>query len=149
MGCFDRRRLRRWATIVLGAWLSVLVAGVAHACILPAPAEGGADPAMRAAETASAHALPRSHESATVDDHDGVERAAQVTCGRFCDGEARNVPSAKMPSDPWSHGTLPPPPAAWVVPAPPVAVRLPAVAGTASPPARRLPAAIAFLRLLL
>lgn len=144
MGRFDRRRLRRWATTVLGAWLFVFVAGIAHACVLPSSGHGVADGAAFAA----APPTPHMQEATATGGHDDPAMAAQANCSRFCDGEARNVPPANLPSDPWLHGALPPP-VAWILPAPPTEVHLQAAAGAWMHPAPQMPAAIAFLRLTL
>jgi hypothetical protein len=93
---FHRRHLRRAALLTASAWVSALVAVVAHACLLQP--EGGHsftsrtandsavfEPAAQTAQVAHEHHGSRGAEA------DGTTDPGQASCVKFCDDESSTV----------------------------------------------------------
>jgi hypothetical protein len=93
---FHRRHLRRAALLTASAWVSALVAVVAHACLLQP--EGGHsftsrtandstvfEPAAQTAHVAHEHHGSRGAEA------DGTTDPGQASCVKFCDDESSTV----------------------------------------------------------
>ena len=93
---FHRRHLRRAALLTASAWVSALVAVVAHACLLqpeggrystPGAANGSTvfEPAAQTAHVAHEHHGSRGAEA------DGTTDPGQASCVKFCDDESSTV----------------------------------------------------------
>lgn len=149
-----RHSLRRWAAAVLLLWLFGVVSGVAHACLIPAPATETRAVVEARAQTvavkcheghvADQRAAEGAHDADMADCHVALGKSG---CQTLCDKASVSIPPLKSVLDDlqW-HALLP----MWVATADPVPARVPL---RIQPPRRDgvagPPITIAFLRLAL
>lgn len=135
---FHRHYLRRWAAVVLLAWVFGIVMSVANACAIQPPAS------THASAVAVEHATASSHHH----DSDGEsDEAAKANCLDFCDESSVAAATWQPLADSANFAWLPAILIALVLPQP----QLQAARSVLSTPAHTgaPPIPIAFLRLAL
>lgn len=133
---FHRHHLRRWAAVVLLAWVFGIVMSVANACAI--------QPSADASAVAAEHATASAHHHGSDDESD---EAAKANCLDFCEESSVAAATWQPLADSANFAWLPAILIALVLPQP----RLQAARSFLSPPAHTgaPPIPIAFLRLAL
>ena len=144
----QRHRLRRIAALVLLAWLFMLTAGIANACVLASEPGHGIAAAGHDGHTAAAAPATHDAHAAGGHDHPSSPQGGKTACAKACNEASTGAQTLKQKIDPFT--------AIWLAPAPADSLFIVATAsavGTSvaghdpGPPA--IPIRIAFLRLTL
>jgi hypothetical protein len=139
-------RVRRIAAQLLLAWLFALATGIVHACVI-APAAHAPAMAVPADPHATAQPVSADHRPGCGECPDPHPAGASQACAKFCADESTSVRVVEQAFDPWTGldiAVVPTMALSDVALAPVPAQRHP----DAPPSLARVPAPIAFLRLM-